>query len=290
MTSTLKEDIERNITKYLYNTFRSCLITEFPSLFGLTSSLMVLVIYECLPSNLDEEKVFRFVRDSLWLFYYLRNHPKQVVAALMFRVSTTTFITSVKNHIKSFTSFDFIDFDNRYEHEYISYKGKKLYVCVDTTDIPIVYQKKWGYTRPESFSVKNHQYSVKLEVACTLNGEIVWYNGIFFHTHADITIYRLGLKGELDTDEGCFADKGYIGENSCIVPIKKKKEDMEAHEIDYNAWVGLHRAIIENINADLMSWDIMKHYKDQDLHFLRQAATFICNLVNLKRKHLDLTS
>lgn len=226
----------------------------------------------------------QFVKHNHWLLYYLFNHPKQSVASLMFRVPTTTFIENVKLSMTEFRLFDRIQFEKRKNHQSVDYQGSNVLLAVDTTDIPLRYISSWNIERNQAFSVKNHQYSLKFEVATTLDGKIVWYHGPFFHDAPDITIFRTGLRDVLEESEKVFADKGYIGEGKCITPFKKgANKTLSIQQTEHNRTVGSYRAIVENINADLKKWQVLNHFKDTDIDFLTSAFILICNLVNMKR-------
>eukprot|EP01130_Rhizamoeba_saxonica_P017935 TRINITY_DN8840_c0_g1_i1.p1 TRINITY_DN8840_c0_g1~~TRINITY_DN8840_c0_g1_i1.p1 ORF type:complete len:109 (+),score=10.27 TRINITY_DN8840_c0_g1_i1:267-593(+) len=77
-------------------------------------------------------------------------------------------------------------------------------------------------------------------------------NGIFFHDWADVTIYKSCLQHQLDANVLILADKGYIGGNKCLCPIKGRGDDpLTDLELEHNAYVGRYRAKVENLNADL---------------------------------------
>lgn len=139
----------------------------------------------------------------------------------MFRVPTTTFIENIKRVLTDYRLFDRIQFEKRKNHQSVQFQDATVMLAVDTTDVPLRYFSSWDLERHQTFSVKNHQYSAKFEVATTLDGKIVWYHGPFFHDASDITIFRKGLRDVLEESEKVFADKGYLGEVKCIVPFKK---------------------------------------------------------------------
>lgn len=160
-----------------------------------------------------------------------------------------------------------------------------IYTAVDTTDVPVDYHNCWGVSRSSVFSIKNHQYSVKFEVACDLDGNLVWVYEPFFHSYSDLSIFRCELEKELVGNEGILGDKAYIGSNHTCCPYKKEKhqENLSESEILYNNHHRSHRAIIENVNADLKHWALLCHFLGENLEFLAHSFTFICNLVQLKK-------
>lgn len=260
-------------------------------MFGVTTKHLTALIYEVLPcfAYEIENELSTFVTRALWLFFYLKNHNTQEVCAMMFRTSKRTYMDGVKKSMATFCLLDFIDFNDRKDHPCIEYCGFKLYACVDTTDVKVNYSSKWLKERKHVFSTKNHQYSVKFETATTLDGKIVWYYGPCFHDFADITIFRSRLRQELDPREQVFCDKGYIGEKTCLVPIKEyKQKKLTDDDIEHNQFVGHYRSIVENINADFKFWGILEHFCDEDLEFLSRSFRLICNIINIKRGNQDL--
>eukprot|EP01130_Rhizamoeba_saxonica_P010611 TRINITY_DN4365_c0_g1_i2.p1 TRINITY_DN4365_c0_g1~~TRINITY_DN4365_c0_g1_i2.p1 ORF type:complete len:200 (-),score=31.19 TRINITY_DN4365_c0_g1_i2:27-626(-) len=192
--------------------------------------------------------------------------------------------------MEKYQFFDFIDLDRRLnEGNAVYFKDWIIFLAVDTTDVKIRYSKDHGGNRNQQFSMKNHQYSVKFETATTMSGEIVWYNGPYFHNSADITIFRNHLQKMLGRNEGVFADKAYIGEDQCITPLKKRSSEITftPDQVAFNDLVSGYRAVVECINADLMAWMILFCFKGKDLVFLRKCFVFISNLVNLKRGYLQ---
>eukprot|EP01121_Diplochlamys_sp_Union-15-3_P007848 TRINITY_DN2031_c0_g1_i3.p1 TRINITY_DN2031_c0_g1~~TRINITY_DN2031_c0_g1_i3.p1 ORF type:complete len:109 (+),score=23.06 TRINITY_DN2031_c0_g1_i3:28-327(+) len=97
------------------------------------------------------------------------------------------------------------------------------------------------------------------------------------NTHSDIHIYRTDLKNALPPNEQVFADKGYIGEDSCVTPHKKKKKQnkLSLTQEDWNEWIGKHRAIVENLNAELKKWTIFLYHREGNLNALRDYIILI---------------
>lgn len=61
----------------------------------------------------------------------------------MFRVPRKTFKTGVLNALASFALWDYIDFNDRTDHQFVEFNGAKVFVGVDTTDIQVNYQSLW---------------------------------------------------------------------------------------------------------------------------------------------------
>jgi len=204
----------------------------------------------------------------------------------MFRpLSHTNFRKRVMEGMKIWKQLDYIYFGEREKGTKVDFGDKFIYFAVDTTDIPVHFCEDWGYKRNQCWSMKNKQYSVKIETGVTFDGIFVWYNGIFFHNFADISIFRSGLKSILELDECCFGDKGYQGEDVCVVPYKKKKDGppLTVQEDLHNQFVTHWRAIVENLNADLKKWGILRFYFGENLEFLMESFILICNIINIKR-------
>ena len=143
-----------------------------------------------------------------------------------------------------------------------------VYMSVDTTDIPIQYSSRSGKSRSQTFSIKNHQYSIKIETGVTHNGLIVYYNGIYYHDWHDLSIFKVGLSKELMPNEKVFADKAYQS-SQCITPYKKRRdgENFTLQMEEHNRIVGHYRAIVENLNANLKDWGILTLYRGRNMDF-----------------------
>jgi len=222
-----KHLISSTIHSYITQTFKKQLSPrQFKTMFGITLKLCEYLIYHTL-CCLDDEystEVKNYAKYSLWTLYYLKNHNNQDVCSLMFRTSKSTYIRHVHKQIKLLSRFDFVAFDSRLKNaSSVVINSKIIHSAVDTTDVPCVYYSNWGKERRRVFSVKNHQYSVKFEVAVTLDGLIVWYHGPFFHDWPDIKIARDALLKQLEQNEAVLGDKGYIGDARCVTPFKQPR-------------------------------------------------------------------
>jgi len=51
----------------------------------------------------------------------------------------------------------------------------------------------------------------------------------------------------------------------------------------HNQFVTHWRAIVENLNADLKKWGILRFYFGENLEFLMESFILICNIINIKR-------
>jgi hypothetical protein len=59
------------------------------------------------------------------------------------------------------------------------------------------------------------------------NGKIIWKNGDFFGRIHDKKVFEMGGAARyLDESVMMFADKGYVGAEKCITPLKDYGQDM----------------------------------------------------------------
>lgn len=128
---------------------------------------------------------------------------------------------------------------------------KKYFGCalsVDCTDClinePYPFDTKW-------FSHKFKSAGLRYEIALTIHsGNISWVSGPFAAGEPDINIYRKDLKNYLCRHESVIADKGYRGEETCLITseIKSVEENIQ-----------LIRSRHETVNKRLKQFYVLKH-------------------------------
>lgn len=135
---------------------------------------------------------------------------------------------------------------------------------VDGTLLPC-----WSWTsHPELYSGKHKTTGLNVQVAGTLDGELVWISDPIDGAHHDV--YCLDESGILDTlDSGDWTgDKGYVG-RGMITPFKKPvHRELLDWEKTFNTQINKIRYVIEQIIANFKTWRIMH------TDYRRPLATF----------------
>ena len=124
---------------------------------------------------------------------------------------------------------------------------------VDGTLLPC-----WSWAaRPELYSGKHKTTGLKVQVACTIYGQLAWIsdpvNGSRHDNHG------LGESGVLLTldPENWIGDKGYVG-NDMITPFKKPAGgELLDWQKEFNIQVNKIRWVIEQVISHFKNWRIM---------------------------------
>ena len=102
-----------------------------------------------------------------------------------------------------------------FEDRRVGDTGNRCLLSVDGVHINIPKQHQIEKWLKRFFSHKTKDAALAYEVAlCIKTGSICWLNGPFpAGEYSDITMFRAGLMTELDENETCEADDGYIHEH-----------------------------------------------------------------------------
>lgn len=166
-----------------------------------------------------------------------------------------------------------IEFDTRWQGVP---KFSRTALTVDGTDQPIPEHGR------EYFSHKFKGSALRYEVAVGIHtGLIHFLNGPFpAGKFPDINIFRLGLKTELEENETCEADDGYLGEHPKYIRCPKglfndpEREAMQARV----------RSRHETVNRRFKQWKIMSTKFRHDLHKHGYAFRAVAVITQLSLK------
>jgi hypothetical protein len=124
---------------------------------------------------------------------------------------------------------------------------------VDGTLLPC-----WSWAaHPELYSGKHKTTGMKVQVACTIYGELAWISDPVNGSRHDN--YGLSESGVLLTlnPKDWIGDKGYVG-NDMITPIKKPAGgELLGWQKEFNAQVNKIRWVIEQVISHFKNWRIM---------------------------------
>ena len=131
-------------------------------------------------------------------------------------------------------------------------------------------------TEPSPFSARWYSHKtrtagLRYEVGVAIStGSIVWAHGPFpCGTHTDLTIFRLKLKGMLDSKEKVVADCGYP-DKQCVTPRVDDSRDM-------TALLARH----ETMNRRLKQFAVLSHVFRHDRSLHSHCFHAVCNLTQL---------
>jgi DDE superfamily endonuclease len=124
---------------------------------------------------------------------------------------------------------------------------------VDGTLLPC-----WSWaSRPELYSGKHKATGVNVQVACTLDGVLVWISDPIDGSRHDTHCLRESGVLLSHGAENWMGDKGYVG-NGMLTPIKKPiYRDLLDWEKKFNTQINKVRYVIEQTIANFKTWRIL---------------------------------
>jgi hypothetical protein len=124
---------------------------------------------------------------------------------------------------------------------------------VDGTLLPC-----WSWaSRPELYSGKHQATGVNVQVACTLDGVLVWISDPIDGSRHDTHCLRESGVLLSHGAENWMGDKGYVG-NGMLTPIKKPiYRDLLDWEKKFNTQINKVRYVIEQTIANFKTWRIL---------------------------------
>jgi len=145
---------------------------------------------------------------------------------------------------------------------------------VDGTLLPC-----WSWaSHPELYSGKHKTTGMNVQVACTLNGNLVWISDPIDGSRHDT--YCLGESDVLLTldPSGWVGDKGYVG-NGMITPIKKPAgRELLDWEKEFNMQINKIRWVIEQVIGNFKTWRIMHTDYRRPIETFRETISAVIAL------------
>lgn len=152
-------------------------------------------------------------------------------------------------------------------------------IILDATECPIERPSDYE-TQKMYYSGKSKTHCVKYEVGIHYTeGFLVWISGSRPGSVHDLQVTReSGLLDMLLPNELILADKGYIGEDLFLTPIRQPESEEEWF---VNAELSRVRILIEHVIGRLKVFRCLREPWRHDLHLHAVVFDVICNLVNL---------
>lgn len=137
----------------------------------------------------------------------------------------------------------------------------------------------WSWaSAPRLYSGKHKTTGMNLQVACTLEGELVWISDPIEGARHDV--FCLDESDALATLNPCdwTGDKGYVG-RGIVTPIKKTKgEKLLDWQRAFNAAINKIRAVVERVIANLKTWRIFHTDYRRPLNTFRTTISAVVGL------------
>lgn len=153
-------------------------------------------------------------------------------------------------------------------------KTGKQYL-VDGTLLPCW---SWG-SEPGLYSGKHKTTGMNVQVACTLEGDLVWVSDPIEGARHDV--FCLDESGALHglNPADWTGDKGYVGRD-IVTPIKRitKNEELLDWQKTFNTAINKIRAVVERVIANLKCWRILHTDYRRPLHTFNTTISAVVGL------------
>lgn len=206
----------------------------------------------------------------LWTLYFLRVYPTEDqganwvgVSRLTYRLRIRQCINILNTHLRTvlfctcsskLTSLPLqIDFSRRF----VANQRLQGSCSIDTTCCPIAMPFQ---AQQEYYCSKCKRHVLKYEVAVNLqSGQVVWVNGGFPGRMHDLTISTQGFLQQLLQGETAFADKGYAGCDTFLIPYHGQQVRLSPARAQWNALhTRVHFEHMERVNKRFKLWKVLK--------------------------------
>jgi DDE superfamily endonuclease/Helix-turn-helix of DDE superfamily endonuclease len=200
---------------------------------------------------------------------YFRRNRVQAEIAEAFEVSQPTIsraISTITNLLKRALRGYTPTADELDEH--------KQYI-VDGTLLPC-----WSWAgHRELYSGKHKTTGLNIQVACTLDGELVWISDPVDGSRHDTFCLRESGALTVDAAANWTGDKGYVG-TGMVTPFKKPADrELLEWEKEFNTQINQIRYVIEQTIANFKTWRIMH------TDYRRPLATFATTIAAVVGLH-----
>lgn len=158
--------------------------------------------------------------------------------------------------------------------------NKGINVVVDATECRID-RPQDNATQKEYYSGKDKCHTIKYELGIDIvRGFIVWlYGGVPGHVH-DLEMSRAsGIFDRLLPGELLLADKGYIGVDLYLTPMR---QPVEASQWFVNSFLSKIRVLVENVIGRVKVFSCLRQPWRNDLSLHPIVMDVLCNLINLE--------
>ncbi|KAL0486368.1 insertion sequence transposase [Acrasis kona] len=196
--------------------------------------------------------------------HFLKQYPLQQTAFALFRVSGVEYNKIIRHTMKAIVNvFGPREFDwrRRYQQAHPTGFFHKVYVVVDATECNI--QRPFDvHIQEVYYSGKKKRHTLKYHVVCNISdGRIIDVHGPFLGRNHDITLARswFEMKNiQLDQGELILGDKGYIGLENCLTPIRRKNGGLTQVHTNYNQVLGSVRIVVEQAIARIKKFGCLR--------------------------------
>jgi len=167
----------------------------------------------------------------------------------------------------------------RLANRFLGRLGYRFNLVLDATECPIERPADNAVQRLH-YSGKSKQHALKYELGVHIvRGFIAWLYGSKPGSVHDIEVTRAGgLLRKLLPGELILADKGYVGEDLLLTPIR---QPVDENEWNVNRELSSVRIIVEHTIGRIKFFRSMSEPWRHELFFHHFVFRVICNLVNV---------
>jgi len=226
------------------------------------------------------------VDHMFYCLFFFKTYPTVDVASSKFNCDPTTYRNWTWKVIYYLQQvMDEIHWDER--------GSETISTAIDASELPVERPKGKDPVikalRKILYSGKKKRFMIKYELCCRLSDrKIVWISGPYVGSNHDITIARTsGILNMVRPNEMLLGDKGYIGEEEFLCPIKAKWENLTEEERDYNSKIAKIRVRVEHAFGKLKRLNCLSDIWRHSLQEHEPVFTVCCHLMNLEMRDCD---
>ncbi len=224
---------------------------------------------------------------TLWYLKHYHSEPYIASELNLTPRGVNYFLSAVVDILHSFVYPAFVslpaDLSNR-RTPHGPQQHHKLIVDSTCIGIPEPYDSEQRKKYYNAKSLTN--YAIKVQITCDFRHRIVHVSECYHGSTHDITVLReSGLLEHVEESVQIIGDKGYIGEEYVVTPMKKPHgRELTQEDKDFNRDINSARAAIENINQRLKSYAILGGIYRGSVHDfpkitkITQVIAALCNL------------
>jgi len=223
-------------------------------------------------------------RNILIALHFLKNYPIEIVGAAYWRLRDEKYYSRIvwQTITIMYSTLQHPNLSSRLFQPNYTGLFEGIFLIVDCTECPIQPIRQSWATQRVFYSGKKKMHTLKYQLAVTLNtGTIVSYFGPYpgsVHDKLIMDRWCSTYEHELKQNELCLGDKGYIGQERCLVPYKKSQSGPT--EKQFNFILGDVRCLVEQTIQRVKVFQCVSTRWRHDLYKHHFAFTVCCILAN----------
>jgi len=228
-------------------------------------------------------------RNILIALHFLRHYPTEIVGATYWRMQDPKYYSSLvwDTIVLLFMHLPKPNFGERHFQPAPTGMFSDVFTVVDATECVIQPPRKTWSHQAIYYSNKKKIHGLKYQIVCrSLDGRIVDVCGPFpctVHDKKILDAWQVSHGSQFEKQELMAADKGYIGQALCMVPLKTN-QTFTKNDSFYNIILGSVRCIVEQAIGRIKIFRCLQYKWRHDL-YKHEYAFVVCTI--LANRHIQ---